>query len=362
MRAFLVLIFLFTSSLALRKFEEWLYRLRTGKFRPDESHQFEVIETHKTGNGADRDIVFKFSLKHLPQWWLVADVKYRGGDVYCHLVPNEWKMNEDLRQEKQELKKLETRLNPLIQELMLTDQTLHIITNQLMDWKWKHKDLNQKVSSIGRLHTARRLERQQYVNQANAMMQKIKVLEEEYKVTEAKKMDIEAKLSPFRELKDQFDEKEAEFESMSNMKVEFQFDPIENRGHIELVQASKYLLYGDNPPDTGFGTIVMRHVMALFDAWIDRHRRGELTLSDLSNKYVDGAFWDPLSALSSFRSRRLLICCEYRKKWSSISQYTVSIINLINLFSCYFSLTTFTESTFQLLDSLSLSYPSIWHY
>ena len=78
--------------------------------------------------------------------------------------------------------------------------------------------------------------------------------------------------------------------------VKFYFYPFNNHGSIEWVTANTYLFTGTNLPKRGRGTIIMKHVMALFKEWMDPGpgRAGKVTLEDQSELFVGGAYWDKL--------------------------------------------------------------------
>lgn len=90
-----------------------------------------------------------------------------------------------------------------------------------------------------------------------------------------------------------------------DLNIKFSFDRDKNEGSVDWVGASKYLFYGANDnanlPTKGFGTIIMKHVMYLLEQWMEQTPRGSVHLTDASKKYVGGAVWDELRALSIWR-------------------------------------------------------------
>ena len=282
MRAFLVLFFLF--SLSVSTFQKWLNDLKGNS-------QYQVISDHMDGNG-DRDIIFKFSLNP-QQYYLVAHLKKsHSGTVRCAFVPDEKKMKEDMQKEKNELMEQDMRLKKLLQ---VTEQKLQLIENRFLEWNLGHQEMNQKMSK----------KRHQYVEGAIGIL-------EDYKMAQREQMDIQAKISELRRLESQYKQKESVIfrDDAVKKKVVIYFRPNLNEGEIGWVGATKYLLYGTSPPNGGFGAIAMKHVMALFDQWMNPDRDGSVYLEDVSEKHVDDAFWDPLSAFSLWRSRILSICSQ----------------------------------------------------
>ena len=240
MRAFLELTLFFALSVDAL-FQDWVKNLVDRKLP---THHYAYIPSKKAQKNVF-PLDFKFSLDHsINQFYLYAHIEHDDEDpslMKCEFIPNFQKVNNEKNRISQELHRFEIQQEKMRIQLMSMG---HGKMSPIM--QAQHSEIRKTMLEIA---------------------ENIKDLQ--------KKKDY--------------------WNTPSVYNVQFQFNPKTNDGKVEWVGASKYLFFGNNVPTEGFGVIVMNHIMALFDQWMDRSEIGKVRLEDASEKHVGGAVWDQFS-------------------------------------------------------------------
>ena len=298
MRAFLALIFFF--SLSVGTFQKWLTDLKrvssninlNSLLDRQFSHQYRIIH-EKVSDGSEW-IQFKFTLHpRINDFYLIGALEISPFHVECSFVPNVAKFKREV-------------VAPALERLKRQEQEVqHILSNidrQAMGVREQHQSERQQKAVINNLKASNSNEdKGQYDAQIIEINKNMERLENERTTLERQYRETQQRLPTIRSQIGRLQDPMRQKEDINNIfTVKFNFVPEMNTGYVRMVGASKYLFWGKEKdlPEKGFGKLAMNHVMELYDHWIDRTREGSVDLVDMSKKYVDNAFWDPLSILS----------------------------------------------------------------
>ena len=248
MRAFLALIFLFSSSVGT--FDQWLFDVQNNE-------QYKVIHSQETGSNKG-EIDFRLYLKDHPTCYLLAHLTYEPNYVRCRFnsdVDRIKQRNEWLSDTKKEAKSMQEAKQEQWNSLWLL-----------------YKEVKRPYDKNGKI-TQGMKDVEVLLNEAQEQIKKA-----------AKKLKNLA--NPLTEY--------------GSLYVEFTFNPVKNEGRVGYVEASPYLVHGKwiDLPKKGFGATAMNEIMHLYDHWMNPDLNGKVSLLDKSWKFVGGAFWDQLRALS----------------------------------------------------------------